>query len=110
VHDAGAQLERLHRLTRSDCTTRNQRRAERLARAYDDLERRIAALAEQEELRAIRPDLDGNEIMAVLGLPPGREVGAAYKHLLALRMEHGPLGHDAAVAALKAWARDTLRD
>jgi poly(A) polymerase len=110
VHDAGDQLERLHRLTRSDCTTRNQRRAERLARAYDDLERRIAALAEQEELRAIRPDLDGNEIMAVLGLPPGREVGAAYKHLLALRMEHGPLGHDAAVAALKAWARDTLRD
>jgi poly(A) polymerase len=110
VHDAGDQLERLHRLTRSDCTTRNQRRAERLSRAYDDLERRIAALAEQEELRAIRPDLDGNQIMEVLGLPPGREVGAAYKHLLALRMEHGPLGHDAAVAALQEWARDTLRD
>ena len=110
VHDAGDQLERLHRLTRSDCTTRNQRRAEKLARAYDDLERRIAELAEQEELRAIRPDLDGNQIMEVLGLPPGREVGAAYKHLLALRMEHGPLGHDAAVAALRAWARDTLGD
>jgi poly(A) polymerase len=110
VHDAGDQLDRLHRLTRSDCTTRNQRRAERLSRAYDDLEQRIAVLAEQEELRAIRPDLDGNEIMAVLGLPPGREVGAAYKHLLALRMEHGPLGHDAAVAALREWARDTLSD
>jgi poly(A) polymerase len=110
VHDAGDQLDRLHRLTRSDCTTRNQRRAERLSRAYDDLEQRIAGLAEQEELRAIRPDLDGNEIMAVLGLPPGREVGAAYKHLLALRMEHGPLGHDAAVAALREWARDTLSD
>jgi poly(A) polymerase len=110
VHDAGDQLERLHLLTRSDCTTRNQRRAERLSRAYDDLEQRIAVLAEQEELRAIRPDLDGNQIMEVLGLPPGREVGAAYKHLLALRMEHGPLGHDAAVAALREWARDTLGD
>jgi poly(A) polymerase len=110
VHDAGDQLDRLHKLTRSDCTTRNQRRAERLSRAYDDLERRIARLAEQEELRAIRPDLDGNAIMEILGLPPGREVGMAYKHLLALRMEHGPLPHDEAVAALKAWARDTLGD
>ena len=108
VVDAGDQLQRLHVLTRSDCTTRNQRRAERLSRAYDDLERRIAELAEQEELRAIRPDLDGNEIMAILGLPPGREVGQAYKHLLALRMEHGPLGHDAAVAALRSWADEHL--
>jgi poly(A) polymerase len=110
VHDAGDQLQRLHRLTRSDCTTRNQRRAERLARAYDDLERRISELAEQEELGRIRPDLDGNEIMEVLGLPPGRQVGLAYKHLLALRMEHGPLGHDRAVEELRAWARDTLSD
>jgi poly(A) polymerase len=108
VHDAGDQLERLHRLTRSDCTTRNQRRAERLSRAYDELERRIAVLAEQEELRAIRPDLDGNEIMQLLGLPPGPDVGRAYQHLLALRMEHGPLPHDEAVEALRAWARDTL--
>jgi poly(A) polymerase len=108
VHDAGDQLERLHRLTRSDCTTRNQRRAERLSRAYDELERRIAVLAEQEELRAIRPDLDGNEIMELLGLPPGPDVGRAYQHLLALRMEHGPLPHDEAVEALRAWARDTL--
>jgi poly(A) polymerase len=110
VHDAGDQLERLHRLTRSDCTTRNQRRAERLARAYDDLERRIAELAAQEELGRIRPDLDGNEIMEILGLPPGREVGLAWQHLKALRMEHGPLPHDEAVKALRAWARDTLGD
>ncbi len=108
VHDAGDQLDRLHALTRSDCTTRNRRRAERLARAYDDLERRIAELAEQEELRAVRPDLDGNEIMEELGLPPGPEVGRAYKHLLALRMEHGPLGRDAAVTALRAWADEHL--
>ena len=103
VHDAGDQLERLHRLTRSDCTTRNKRRAAALSLAYDDLERRIAALAEQEELRAIRPDLDGTAIMELLGLPPGPTVGRAYKHLLALRMERGPLPHDEAVAALRAW-------
>jgi poly(A) polymerase len=108
VHDAGDQLERLHRLTRSDCTTRNQRRAERLGRAYDELERRIAVLAEQEELRAIRPDLDGNEIMEILGLPPGREVGLAWKHLKELRMERGPLPREEAVEALRAWAHDTL--
>ena len=110
VHDAGDQLERLHKLTRSDCTTRNRKRAERLARAYDDLERRIAALAEQEELRRIRPDLDGNEIMEVLGLPPGPEVGRAYRHLLALRMEHGPLGRERALEELRAWARDTPQE
>ncbi|MGB8649916.1 MAG: CCA tRNA nucleotidyltransferase [Mycobacteriales bacterium] len=103
VHDAGDQLERLHKLTRSDCTTRNKRRAAALSAAYDDLERRIAALAEQEELRSIRPDLDGTQIMEVLGLPPGPRVGQAYKHLLALRMEHGPLSYEDAVAALKDW-------
>ncbi len=103
VHDAGDQLDLLHRLTRSDCTTRNKRRAASLSAAYDDLEQRIAALAEQEELRAIRPDLDGNAIMELLGLPPGRLVGEAYKHLLALRMERGPLPYDEAVAALRQW-------
>jgi len=103
VHDAGDQLERLHLLTRSDCTTRNQRRAQRLSAAYDDLERRIAVLAEQEELRSIRPDLDGVAIMEILGLPPGRLVGQARQHLLALRMENGPLPHDEAVAALRSW-------
>jgi poly(A) polymerase len=105
VHDAADQLTRLHLLTRSDCTTRNQRRAQRLSAAYDDLERRIAELEEQEELRAIRPDLDGNEIMTILGIPPGRAVGQAYQHLLALRMEHGPLGHDRAVEELTRWYR-----
>ena len=103
VHDAGDQLDRLHKLTRSDCTTRNRKRAAALSSAYDDLERRIAVLGEQEELRKIRPDLDGTEIMALLDLPPGPLVGRAYQHLLALRMEHGPLGHDEAVAALRAW-------
>jgi poly(A) polymerase len=103
VHDAGDQLERLHRLTRSDCTTRNRRRAERLSSAYDDLEQRIAALAEQEELRKIRPDLDGSQIMELLGIEPGPMVGKAYKHLLALRMERGPLAHAEAAAELRAW-------
>lgn len=103
VTDAGPLLERLHRLTRSDCTTRNQRKARRLSEAYDDLEQRIAELREQEELASIRPDLDGSQIMAILGIAPGREVGAAYRHLLELRMEHGPLGEDAAREALLAW-------
>ncbi len=71
VRDAGDQLERLHVLTRADCTTRNQRKAERLRRTYDDLEERIARLSEQEELASIRPDLDGNQIMEILGIPPG---------------------------------------
>jgi poly(A) polymerase len=103
VRDAGEQLPRLHVLTRADCTTRNRRKAERLRRTYDDLEARIARLAEQEELDALRPDLDGNQIMAVLGIGPGREVGLAYRHLLDLRMEHGPLGTEAAEEALRAW-------
>ena len=103
VRDAGPLLERLHRLTRSDCTTRNRRKAARLAAAYDDLEARIAALQEQEELDKIRPDLDGEQIMAVLGIPPGREVGEAYRFLLAERIEHGPLGEDLARERLLAW-------
>ncbi len=103
VTDAGPLLERLHRLTRSDCTTRNRRKAEQLSHAYDDLERRIAELREQEELAAIRPDLDGTEIMAVLGIGPGPAVGRAYKHLLELRMEHGPRPREEAEAALRAW-------
>jgi poly(A) polymerase len=104
VHDAGDQLQRLHKLTRSDCTTRNRRRAADLSAAYDDLEVRIAALAEQEELGKIRPSLSGEQIMEVLGVQPGPLVGRAYKHLLALRMEQGPMEHDVAVAALRAWA------
>jgi len=103
VTDAGPLLERLHRLTRSDCTTRNLRKAARLSAAYDDLEERIARLQEQEELDSVRPDLDGTQIMEILGLAPGREVGEAYRHLLELRMERGPLGPDAAREELVSW-------
>ncbi|AEW95500.1 MULTISPECIES: CCA tRNA nucleotidyltransferase [Streptomycetaceae] len=103
VRDAGPLLERLHKLTRSDCTTRNKKKAAALARTYDSLEARIAQLKEQEELDAIRPDLDGNEIMEILGVPAGPVVGKAYKHLLELRLENGPMAHDEAVAALKEW-------
>jgi poly(A) polymerase len=103
VVDAGPLLARLHKLVRSDCTTRNKRKADALSAAYDALEERIATLREQEELDAIRPDLDGNEIMTILEIPPGPAVGQAYRHLLALRMEHGPLGHDRAVAELRKW-------
>lgn len=103
VRDAGPQLERLHKLTRSDCTTRNKRKAGALSRAYDGLEKRIALLQEQEELEAIRPDLDGNEIMQILSIRPGPEVGKAYKQMLELRLEHGPMGREAAIAALKEW-------
>jgi poly(A) polymerase len=103
VVDAGPLLDRLHKLVRSDVTTRNRKKAAELAAAYDALEERIAALRKQEELDAIRPDLDGNEIMAILAIPPGPDVGKAYQHLLALRMEHGPLGHDRAVEELTRW-------
>ncbi|MFJ3922448.1 CCA tRNA nucleotidyltransferase [Streptomyces sp. NPDC090022] len=103
VRDAGPLLERLHKLTRSDCTTRNKRKASALSRAYDGLEERIAQLKEQEELDAIRPDLDGNEIMQTLGVGPGPVIGRAYAFLLELRLENGPMGRDAAVAALKDW-------
>ena len=106
VRDAGDQLERLHVLTRADSTTRNRRKAERLQRTYDELEERIARLSEQEELDAIRPDLDGNQIMAALGIGPGREVGAAYQFLLDLRMDRGPLSEEDATAALLAWWAD----
>jgi poly(A) polymerase len=105
VTDAGPQLERLHKLVRSDCTTRNRRRAAALAAAYDDLEARITALAAQEELSRIRPDLDGTAIMELLQLPPGPLVGKAYRHLLEVRMERGPLPHEQVVEELYAWAR-----
>lgn len=103
VRDAGPLLDRLHKLTRSDCTTRNKRKAAALSRTYDALEARIAELQEQEELDAIRPDLDGNRIMAVLDIPPGPVVGKAYQYLLELRLENGPLGEEAATAALREW-------
>jgi poly(A) polymerase len=103
IVDAGPLLPRLHKLVRSDCTTRNRRKAQALAAAYDELERRIQTLRAQEELDAVRPDLDGNEIMTVLGVEPGPLVGKAREHLLTLRMERGPLGHDEAVAELRLW-------
>ncbi|KNB49115.1 CCA tRNA nucleotidyltransferase [Streptomyces caatingaensis] len=106
VRDAGHLLDRLHKLTRSDCTTRNKRKAKALSDAYDGLERRIAALQEQEELDAIRPDLDGNEIMQVLEIGPGPQVGRAYRHMLELRLEKGPMERDEAVAELKRWWAD----
>ncbi|HEY8983412.1 MAG TPA: CCA tRNA nucleotidyltransferase [Streptomyces sp.] len=103
VRDAGPLLGRLHKLTRSDCTTRNKRKAASLSRTYDGLEERIAELSKQEELDAIRPDLDGNQIMEILGITPGPAIGKAYKHMLELRLENGPMEHEAAVAALKEW-------
>jgi poly(A) polymerase len=108
VVDAGPLLPRLNKLVRADCTTRNKRKAAALWAGYDALEKRIAELKRQEELDAIRPDLDGNEIMKILGIGPGPLVGAAYKHLLELRMDRGPLGYDVAVAELLAW-RDQQR-
>lgn len=103
VRDAGDQLERLHILTRADSTTRNQRKALRLQRTYDDLEARITVLSAQEELESIRPDLDGNQIMQILGIGPGREVGEAYRFMLDLRMDRGPLPQDQAIEALRSW-------
>jgi poly(A) polymerase len=103
VTDAGPLLERLHRLTRSDVTTRNQRKADRLSFAYDDLEARIVALREQESLDAVRPDLNGAQIMTLLDLKPGPVVGRAYKFLLEERMENGPLDPADAESRLRAW-------
>jgi poly(A) polymerase len=106
VTDAGPLLGRLHKLVRSDCTTRNKRRAMALARSYDALEERIARIAAEEDLRAVRPDLDGNEIMRLLDLQPGPLVGQAWRHLKELRLDRGPLSHDEAVAELHRWARE----
>jgi poly(A) polymerase len=106
VTDAGHLLPRLHKLTRSDCTTRNQHKAARLAADYTALEERIARIAAAEDLARVRPDLDGNAIMELLGLPPGPMVGKAWRHLKELRLERGPLEHDEAVAELHRWARE----
>lgn len=103
VRDAGDELNRLHILTRADVTTRNAKKAGRLARAYDDIERRIAELSAQEELAAMRPEVDGNRIQELLGIGPGREVGEAYRFLLDLRLDEGILGVDEAERRLLAW-------
>jgi poly(A) polymerase len=105
VRDAGDELARLHVLTRSDCTTRNARKAARLSAAYDDLETRIAELAAAEELARVRPDLDGGQVMELLGLAQGPLVGRAIRHMLEIRLDRGPLPPDEAVAELYAWAR-----
>jgi poly(A) polymerase len=106
VTDAGPLLPRLHLLTRSDSTTRNARKAARLARTYDDLEARIEKITGEEELAAVRPELDGTEIGEILGVPPGRVIGQAYRFLLALRLDEGLLGQDAARERLLAWWAD----
>jgi poly(A) polymerase len=103
VRDAGDQLKRLHILTRADVTTRNRKKADRLSFAYDDLEERIAAIAEAEGVAALRPDLDGERIMQILDLKPGREVGEAYRFLLELRLDEGPLGEVEAEKRLREW-------
>jgi poly(A) polymerase len=103
VRDAGDLVERLHILVRADVTTRNRRKAARLAGAYDDIERRIVELREQEELDSIRPELDGNQIQQILGISPGREVGEAYRFLLEVRLDEGVIGPDAAEQRLREW-------
>ncbi|WP_373876712.1 CCA tRNA nucleotidyltransferase [Lolliginicoccus levis] len=103
VTDAGPLLDRLNKLVRADCTTRNKRRANALQRAYDDLERRIVELQEEEDLARVRPDLDGNAIMELLGIGPGPQVGQAWSFLKELRLDRGPLDRDEAEAALLAW-------
>ncbi|MFF9564338.1 CCA tRNA nucleotidyltransferase [Leifsonia sp. NPDC014704] len=103
VRDAGPELERLHMLTRADVTTRNRRKADRLGFAYDDLETRIRELREQEEMDAVRPDLNGEQVMSILGIRPGKEVGQAMRFLLELRLDEGPLGEEEATRRLLTW-------
>ncbi|MBT5575715.1 MAG: CCA tRNA nucleotidyltransferase [Microbacteriaceae bacterium] len=103
VRDAGDELARLHILVRADVTTRNKRKADRLSFAYDDLEARIAQLAEQEELQALRPELDGEAIMEILGISPGRDVGEAYRFMLEVRLDEGEIGVEEATQRLLAW-------
>ncbi len=106
VTDAGDLLPRLHKLVRADCTTRNRKKAAALQATYDDLERRIEAIQAQEDLDRVRPDLNGEEIMRILDLKPGPDVGKAWKYLKELRLDRGPLEHDDAVAELKKWAAE----
>ncbi|WP_027342864.1 CCA tRNA nucleotidyltransferase [Hamadaea tsunoensis] len=108
VHDAEDLLPRLHKLTRSDCTTRNKRKAAQLSADYDALEERIARIAEEEDLAKVRPDLDGNAIMELLDIPPGPVVGRAWKHLKEVRLERGPLTREEAESELRAWATENL--
>jgi poly(A) polymerase len=108
VTDAGPLLPRLHKLVRADSTTRNRRKASALQRTYDDLERRIERIHAEEDLAAVRPDLDGNAIMELLGLQPGPDVGRAWRHLKEVRLDRGPLSREDAEAELRQWAQDNL--
>ncbi len=108
VTDAGELLPRLHKLVRADCTTRNRRKAAALQRTYDDLEARIERIRAEEDLAAVRPDLDGNAIMELLGLPPGPDVGRAWRHLKELRLDRGPLTREEAETELRRWAQENL--
>ena len=103
VRDAGELLTELNVLTRCDCTTRNEKKADMLSKRMDDLEARIAELRDAEELAAMRPDLDGKQVMEILAITPGRAVGDALGFLLELRLEEGPLGEEEATARLRAW-------
>ena len=103
VTDAGPLLPRLHKLVRADCTTRNKRRARKLQQNYDNLEQRIARIAEQEDLAKVRPDLDGNTIMELLDLPPGPMVGKAWRYLKELRLDRGPMSREEAEESLRQW-------
>ncbi len=109
VRDAGSQLARLHILTRADVTTRNKKKAQFLAHAYDDIERRIDEIAASEELAAIRPDLDGEDIMRILNLSPGKDVGRAYGFLMNVRLDEGPLGREEATQRLLSWWNDNKK-
>ncbi len=106
VRDAGPLLDRLNQLTRADCTTRDPKRAERFGRLQDELEERIAQLAEQENLDAMRPPLDGSQVMERLGLSPGPQVGRALAYLMEVRLDRGPVDEDEAYALLDAWAKE----
>lgn len=106
VTDAGDLLDRLHKLVRADSTTRNRRKAAALQRSYDDLEQRIERIRAEEDLARVRPDLDGNAIMELLGVPPGPVVGRAWRHLKDVRLERGPLGREEAEAELLRWAAE----
>ena len=106
VRDAGPLLDPLNQLTRADCTTQNRFKARQLAALQDDLEERIARLAEEENLDAMRPPLDGNEVMEHLGIAPGPIVGEALSYLMELRLDRGPIEHEEALALLDAWAAE----
>ena len=103
VRDAGSLLNELNVLTRCDCTTRNEKKALLLARRMDELERRIAEVMAREELAALRPELDGSQVMELLGIPPGRDVGRAMEFLMEIRLEEGVIGVDAITERLRAW-------